>query len=148
MAESMEDFIDGVVDGNLTDDRIIQWLREVYDNGMSKSEIIELTNRMMKSGRTIEWGAEERALVDKHSTGGVGDKVSVPLAPALAACGMIVPMISGRGLGHTGGTLDKLESIPGFRTNLSIEEMQSQIREIGLACKSGRRYRKTMVCPT
>lgn len=133
MAESMEDFIDGVVDGNLTDDRIIQWLREVYDNGMSKSEIIELTNRMMKSGRTIEWGAEERALVDKHSTGGVGDKVSVPLAPALAACGMIVPMISGRGLGHTGGTLDKLESIPGFRTNLSIEEMQSQIREIGLA---------------
>lgn len=133
MAESMEDFIDGVVDGNLTDDRIIQWLREVYDNGMSKSEIIELTNRMMKSGRTIEWGAEERALVDKHSTGGVGDKVSIPLAPALAACGMIVPMISGRGLGHTGGTLDKLESIPGFRTNLSIEEMQSQIREIGLA---------------
>ena len=133
MAGSMEDFIDGVVDGNLTDDRIIQWLREVYDNGMSKSEIIELTNRMMKSGRTIEWGAEERALVDKHSTGGVGDKVSIPLAPALAACGMIVPMISGRGLGHTGGTLDKLESIPGFRTNLSIEEMQSQIREIGLA---------------
>lgn len=133
MSGTISEFIDGVVDGSLPDEDVISWLVGVYEDGLPQLETIELTRRMMTSGRTITWEPEETRLVDKHSTGGVGDKVSIVLAPALAACGMKVPMISGRGLGHTGGTLDKLESIPGFRTNLSLEEMQTQIREIGLA---------------
>ena len=133
MSGTISDFIDGVVDGSLSDEDVISWLVGVYENGLPQPETIELTRKMMTSGRTIRWEPGETCLVDKHSTGGVGDKVSIVLAPALAACGMKVPMISGRGLGHTGGTLDKLESIPGFRTNLSLEEMQTQIREIGIA---------------
>ena len=133
MSGTISEFIDGVVDGSLPDEDVISWLVGVYEDGLPQLETIELTRRMMTSGRTITWEPEETRLVDKHSTGGVGDKVSIVLAPALAACGMKVPMISGRGLGHTGGTLDKLESIPGFRTNLSLEEMQTQIREIGIA---------------
>ena len=133
MSGTISEFIDGVVDGSLSDEDVISWLVGVYEDGLPQLETIELTRKMMTSGRTIRWEPGETCLVDKHSTGGVGDKVSIVLAPALAACGMKVPMISGRGLGHTGGTLDKLESIPGFRTNLSLEEMQTQIREIGIA---------------
>ena len=89
---------------------------------------------MRYSGRCLEWPEEWKHLVvDKHSTGGVGDKISIPLAPALVACGLKVPMISGRGLGHTGGTLDKLESLPGFNVQLSIEEILSQVSEIGIS---------------
>ncbi|DAC24945.1 MAG TPA: thymidine phosphorylase, partial [Candidatus Poseidoniales archaeon] len=89
---------------------------------------------MMHSGKILKWPEEWKHLVvDKHSTGGVGDKVSIPLAPALAACGLKVPMISGRGLGHTGGTLDKLESIPGFNVQLHTQSIQDQVAEIGVA---------------
>ena len=117
MAISIRDFIEGVTDGSLSDDEIIEWLKDVYENGMSDSEVTELTLRMRDSGETVNWD-DNTKVVDKHSTGGVGDKVSIALAPALAACGLSVPMISGRSLGHTGGTLDKLESIPGFNTCL------------------------------
>merc|ERR1719495_2014367 len=93
----------------------------VYLHGLSADETSWLTRAMVNSGTTMSWPKEWKSLlVDKHSTGGIGDKVSLPLAPALAACGLKVPMISGRGLGITGGTLDKLESIPGYRVQLSL----------------------------
>ncbi|SVA70044.1 uncharacterized protein METZ01_LOCUS122898 [marine metagenome] len=110
------------------------WLRGVYDEGLAEPEIIALTEAMRDSGDVLEWGPDiSELIVDKHSTGGVGDKVSLVLAPALAACGLRVPMISGRGLGHTGGTLDKLESIPGFRVEISTAELRGQVNRIGVA---------------
>jgi pyrimidine-nucleoside phosphorylase len=134
MSASIADIVNGVVDGSLGDDQVIDWLRSVFENGLDEKSTITLTKSMRDSGRVLTWPKEWRHLVvDKHSTGGVGDKVSIVLAPALAAYGLKVPMISGRGLGHTGGTLDKLESIPGFRVDLSIDEMQKQVERIGLA---------------
>ena len=129
---SIDEFIGGIVDGNIPDDEVITWLRNVYERGLSESETVILTESMRDSGDVLRW-EDPQAIVDKHSTGGVGDKVSIPLAPALAACGLKVPMISGRGLGHTGGTLDKLESIPGLRVSLDAEEIIDQVNEIGLA---------------
>lgn len=99
-------------------------------NGMSTDETVALTQAMLHSGDVMKWNSD-KPIVDKHSTGGLGDKVSIPLAPMLACCGVSVPMISGRGLGPTGGTLDKLESIPGFRTDLSTQETQALATEIG-----------------
>ncbi|MFT7484446.1 MAG: thymidine phosphorylase, partial [Candidatus Paceibacteria bacterium] len=96
-------------------------------------ELGDWTRSMLNSGRVVTFDGLDRPTSDKHSTGGVGDKVSIPLAPAVAACGVAVPMISGRGLGHTGGTLDKLESIPGFSTELSEEQFQAAIRQVGVA---------------
>ena len=134
MSASIADIVNGVVDGSLGDEQVIDWLRSVFENGLDEKSTITLTKLMRDSGQVLTWPKEWRHLVvDKHSTGGVGDKVSIVLAPALAACGLKVPMISGRGLGHTGGTLDKLESIPGFRANLSIDEMQKQVERIGIA---------------
>ena len=134
MSASIADIVNGVVDGSLGDEQVIDWLRSVFENGLDEKSTITLTKSMRDSGRVLTWPKEWRHLVvDKHSTGGVGDKVSIVLAPALAACGLKVPMISGRGLGHTGGTLDKLESIPGFRANLSVDEMQKQVERIGIA---------------
>ena len=100
MVISIGDFIDGVVDGSLSDEQVILWLKAVYENGMSDSEVAELTIKMRDSGKILAWG-DNKKVGDKHSTGGVGDKVSIPLAPALAACGLSVPMVSGRSLGHT-----------------------------------------------
>jgi thymidine phosphorylase len=109
-------------------------LRAIFEFGIGPEETAELTNSMRINGRCLEWPEEcKHLVVDKHSTGGVGDKVSIPLAPALAACGLKVPMISGRGLGHTGGTLDKLESLPEFNVSLSIEEILLQVTDIGIA---------------
>ena len=134
MSASIADIVNGVVDGSLGDEQVIDWLRSVFETGLDEKSTITLTKLMRDSGQVLTWPKEWRHLVvDKHSTGGVGDKVSIVLAPALAACGLKVPMISGRGLGHTGGTLDKLESIPGFRVDLSIDEMQKQVERIGLA---------------
>ena len=134
MSASIADIVNGVVDGSLGDEQVIDWLQRVFENGLDEKSTITLTELMRDSGQVLTWPKEWRHLVvDKHSTGGVGDKVSIVLAPALAACGLKVPMISGRGLGHTGGTLDKLESIPGFRVDLSIDEMQKQVERIGLA---------------
>ena len=140
MAISIGEFIEGVTDGSLSDDEIIEWLKDVYENGMSDSEVTELTLRMRDSGETVNWD-DNTKVVDKHSTGGVGDKVSIALAPALASCGLSVPMISGRSLGHTGGTLDKLESIPGFNTDIGIEEFMNQVDEIGAGnCQPEERF--------
>ena len=134
MSASISDIVNGVGDGSLGEEQVIDWLRSVFENGLDEKSTITLTKSMRDSGRVLTWPKEWRHLVvDKHSTGGVGDKVSIVLAPALAAYGLKVPMISGRGLGHTGGTLDKLESIPGFRVDLSIDEMQKQVERIGLA---------------
>ena len=134
MSEAIHDLVQGVVDGSLSDDELTDWLRGVYDEGLAEPEIIALTEAMRDSGDVLEWGPDiSELIVDKHSTGGVGDKVSLVLAPALAACGLRVPMISGRGLGHTGGTLDKLESIPGFRVEISTDKLRGQVNRIGVA---------------
>src|SRR5438034_9873529 len=101
-------------------------------NGLSDQETLALTQAMLHSGRVLTLPSVKRPRVDKHSTGGVGDKISLPLAPLVAACGVIVPMVSGRGLGHTGGTLDKLESIPGFRTTLAPDVLRTQLDRIGV----------------
>ena len=123
-----------MVDGSLSDDELAEWLRDVFHEGFSEQDTVALTEAMRDSGDVLEWGSDISDLVvDKHSTGGVGDKVSLVLAPALASCGLKVPMISGRGLGHTGGTLDKLESIPGFSVEMGISEIREQVEGIGVA---------------
>ncbi len=119
--------------GRVPDYQMAALLMAVYLNGMSVEEIAALTGAMLDSGVKLKFDHLEVRCVDKHSTGGVGDKVSLVLAPLVASCGVAVPMISGRGLGHTGGTLDKLEAIPGFRTALSPEETVRQIETIGCA---------------
>ncbi len=134
MSDFIADMVNGVVDGSLNDEQVIDFLQKIFDEGLDEESTIKLTESMRDSGRVLSWPKEwSHLVVDKHSTGGVGDKVSIVLAPALAACGLKVPMISGRGLGHTGGTLDKLESIAGFRVDLSIDEMREQVEQIGLA---------------
>lgn len=124
--------IEEYVKGDIPDYQMSAFLMACYFQGMSKDETLTFTKLMLHSGEIIDLSDIDGVKVDKHSTGGVGDKVSLILAPIVAACGVPVPMISGRGLGHTGGTLDKLESIPGFRTNLSIPEYKKVIRETGL----------------
>lgn len=126
------DLIRGYVDGEVPDYQMSAFAMAVYFRGMTTRETIALTQALLASGETLKW-ADSIAKVDKHSTGGLGDKVSLVLAPIMACCGLQVPMLSGRGLGITGGTLDKLESIPGFRTNLSIEELQAITATIGCA---------------
>jgi len=134
MSDSIADMVNGVVDESLNDEQVIDFLKKIFDEGLDEDSTIKLTVSMRDSGRVLSWPKEwSHLVVDKHSTGGVGDKVSIVLAPALAACGLKVPMISGRGLGHTGGTLDKLESIAGFRVDLSIDEVREQVGQIGLA---------------
>jgi pyrimidine-nucleoside phosphorylase len=123
--------INGYVKGDVPDYQMASWAMAVYLRGMTVAEIAALTEHMLHSGITFEWPAGESPKVDKHSTGGIGDKVSLPLAPLLACCDLQVPMISGRGLGATGGTLDKLDAIPGFRTNLSTAEFQQVCRDVG-----------------
>ena len=116
------------------DSQVESVLKAIFIHGLNPEATASLTDSMRYSGRCLEWPQEWKHLVvDKHSTGGVGDKISIPLAPALTACGLKVPMISGRGLGHTGGTLDKLESLPGFDVQLSIEEILAQVEDIGIA---------------
>src|SRR5438309_12128446 len=123
--------INGYVRGDVPDYQMAAWAMAVYLRGMTVAETAALTEQMLYSGVTFKWPAGEAPKVDKHSTGGIGDKVSLPLAPLLACCDLQVPMISGRGLGATGGTLDKLESIPGFRTNLSLDEIQDVTERVG-----------------
>src|SRR3954454_2701630 len=123
--------ISGYVRNEVPDYQMASWAMAVYLRGMTVAEIAALTEHMLHSGITFEWPAGESPKVDKHSTGGIGDKVSLPLAPLLACCDLQIPMISGRGLGATGGTLDKLEAIPGFRTNLSTAEFQDVCRRAG-----------------
>ena len=119
---------------DVPDYQMAAWCMAVYFNGLTATETHALTDAMIRSGDTLDLGtALGRKVVDKHSTGGVGDKTSIAVGPILAACGVPLGKMSGRGLGHTGGTLDKLESIPGFRVELSIDEMVAQLRDVGLA---------------
>lgn len=131
--EDIETFIAGVADGSIPDYQSSAMLMAVFLNGLSDAELSTWTTAMLNSGHKFERGSYGRPAVDKHSTGGVGDKLSLPLGPAVAACGLAVPMISGRGLGHTGGTLDKLEAIPGLTVAIGPDEFVSQVRDIGIA---------------
>jgi pyrimidine-nucleoside phosphorylase len=119
--------------GEIPDYQFAAFLMAVYFQGLDPAETADLTRAMINSGRVLDLSDIKKPKIDKHSTGGVGDKVSLILAPLMASCGICVPMISGRGLGHTGGTLDKLESIPGFRTDLSLKKFRAQLRTVGTA---------------
>jgi pyrimidine-nucleoside phosphorylase len=132
-AGEIAEFIAAYAKGELPDYQAAAWAMAVYFKGMTPAETSALTKAMRDSGRVCQWPKESPRKVDKHSTGGVGDKVSLVLAPLLACAGVWVPMISGRGLGITGGTLDKLESIPGFRVGLSEKEALEQLKNIGVA---------------
>ena len=132
-ADAIRDFVRGATDGSWPDYQVSALLMAIVCRGMSVQEAAALTDAMVRSGRRLEWSEFGGIAVDKHSTGGVGDKTSLILAPLAAACGAIVPMMSGRGLGHTGGTLDKLEAIPGFRTRLTLDELRAALRRTGCA---------------
>jgi pyrimidine-nucleoside phosphorylase len=131
-SDELKFIIDGYVRGTVPEYQVASFLMATFFRGMTKEETYEFTRLMLHSGDVIDLSFIPGYKVDKHSTGGVGDKISLPLAPIVAACGVPVPMISGRGLGHTGGTLDKLEAITGFSTNLSIDEYKKVIAELGL----------------
>ncbi len=126
-------FVNGVTSGSLPDYQVAALLMAILLRGMTPQETAWLTDAMVRSGVRVGYSGLRATPVDKHSTGGVGDKTSIVLAPLAAACGAPVPMMSGRGLGHTGGTLDKLESIPGFRTALSLGELQRAVSSVGCA---------------
>ena len=140
--ELTDNQIDWVVDaytrGAVADEQMSALLMAILLNGMNAREISRWTNAMINSGERMNWSMLDRPTVDKHSTGGVGDKITLPLVPLVAACGGAVPQLSGRGLGHTGGTLDKMESIPGWKASLSNEEMLKVIQTSGgVICAAG-----------
>jgi pyrimidine-nucleoside phosphorylase len=124
-------FVRGATDGSWADYQLSALLMAIFLRDMTAEETADYTDAMMRSGIVADLSGVPGTKVDKHSTGGVGDKISIPLAPMVAACGVPVPMISGRGLGHSGGTLDKLESIPGFRTDLSLDAYRDQLARVG-----------------
>ena len=131
-ASEIEKFVAGATDGTWSAEQLGAMLMAITLQGMDDDETAALTQAMLHSGTTLDWPEHLRGrVVDKHSTGGVGDKISIPLAPILAVHGLCVPMISGRGLGHTGGTLDKLEAIPGFSTQQTPEQILHQVDEVG-----------------
>ncbi len=130
--EEISFLVNGFTSGEIPDYQMSAFLMAVFFSGMSDREVSALTDYMMHSGAVLDLSDIPGVKVDKHSTGGVGDKTSLVVAPIAAAAGVVVPMISGRSLGHTGGTLDKLESIPGFRTDLSVEQFRSQLKSMGL----------------
>ena len=131
----IEFFVRGIADDSISEGQISAFAMAIYFTDMQTEECVTLTRAMQNSGRTLQWQSLDLTgpVIDKHSTGGVGDKVSLMLAPMLAACGAFVPMISGRGLGHTGGTLDKLDSIPGYNTAPDVGQLQRIVQRIGCA---------------
>ncbi|MCJ7508212.1 MAG: thymidine phosphorylase, partial [candidate division Zixibacteria bacterium] len=131
--EELEFFINGFVEGEIPDYQMSALLMAIFLNGMDEQETFDLTLCLMRSGKILNLKSIPGIKVDKHSTGGVGDKVSLVLAPWVASCGVVVPLISGRSLGHTGGTLDKLASIPGFNTDISLKKFVSLLKANGLA---------------
>ena len=130
-AEEIAYLVRALSSGAMADYQMTAWLMAVFFQGLDDEETEALTLAMLHSGQTLDLGRVPGSKVDKHSTGGVGDKVSIALAPLVAACGVAVPMVSGRGLGHTGGTLDKLEAIPGFRTQLTPDEFARIVADVG-----------------
>ena len=134
-AEDIESYVRGVTDGSVTEGQVAAFSMAVFFQGMSLDERVALTRAMTHSGTVLDWAGKELdgPVLDKHSTGGIGDKVSLILGPLVAACGGYVPMISGRGLGHTGGTLDKLDSIPGYRSQPDTETLERVVRAAGCA---------------
>ena len=131
--DAIDGFVRGIADGSIGDAQIGAFAMAVVLNGMTAAETVALTLAMRDSGTILRWDDLPGPVLDKHSTGGVGDKVSLVLAPLLAACGAYVPMLSGRGLGHTGGTLDKLEAIPGYTTRVGLDRLREVVREAGCA---------------
>ena len=132
-AEEISCLVESYNTGSMPDYQMSAFLMAVYFAGMTDREVSSLTDSIVRTGETVDLSMIPGVKVDKHSTGGVGDKTSLIVGPIAAAAGVIVPKVTGRSLGHTGGTLDKLESIPGIRTNLSVDEFRSQLQEIGLA---------------
>ena len=143
-ADEIHHFIDGMTSGTVTDAQVAAFAMAVFFNGMTRDERVALTRSMTHSGTVLEWLDCPGPMLDKHSTGGIGDTVSLILAPAIAACGGFVPMISGRGLGHTGGTLDKLDSIPGYRSQPDLALFRKTVNEVGTAIigQLGHRHRR------
>jgi len=139
LSDSQIDWIiDAYTRGDVADEQMSALAMAILLNGMDRREIARWTGAMIASGERMDFSSLSRPTADKHSTGGVGDKVTLPLAPLVAACGVAVPQLSGRGLGHTGGTLDKLESIPGWRATLSNDEMLAQLESVGaVICAAG-----------
>ncbi|MFC5719043.1 thymidine phosphorylase [Streptomyces gamaensis] len=136
--EQIDWIIDAYTRGEVADEQMSALAMAILLNGMDRAEIARWTAAMIKSGERMDFSSLPRPTSDKHSTGGVGDKITLPLAPLVAACGAAVPQLSGRGLGHTGGTLDKMESIPGWRALLSNDEMMDVLREVGaVICAAG-----------
>jgi thymidine phosphorylase len=136
--EAIDWLIDSYTKGQVADEQMSAMAMAILLNGMNRREIKDLTMAMIASGERLNFDTLGAATADKHSTGGVGDKITLPLAPLVAVFGVAVPQLSGRGLGHTGGTLDKLESIPGWRANLSNAEMRSQLEQVGaVICAAG-----------
>src|SRR6516162_840034 len=134
--EEIASFVRGYMASEIADYQAAAWLMAVYLNGMTPDETKTLTREMRDSGTVLDLSSIRGMKIDKHSTGGVGDKTSMMVAPIAAACGVAVPMITGRALGHTGGTLDKLESIPGYRTALSLVEFESVLQKCGASIVS------------
>ncbi|HEX8489126.1 MAG TPA: thymidine phosphorylase, partial [Propionibacteriaceae bacterium] len=130
--------IEGYTRGVVAEEQMSALAMAVFFRGLSRPELVGWTGAMIASGERLDFSSLSRPTADKHSTGGVGDKITLPLAPLVAACGVAVPQLSGRGLGHTGGTLDKLESIPGWRASLSNADMMRQLEEVGaVICAAG-----------
>ncbi len=137
-ASEVEWVIRAYTDGAIADEQMAALSMAIFFNGLSRDELVGWTAAMIATGERLDFSGLSRPTADKHSTGGVGDKITLPLAPLVAACGVAVPQLSGRGLGHTGGTLDKLESIPGWRAALSNDEMLSQLEAVGaVICAAG-----------
>src|SRR3954468_4042019 len=133
-AEELAELMRGYAEGSIPDYQLAAFCMAVYFRGLSSAETYAMTDALIRTGETVDLhGALGRKVVDKHSTGGVGDKTSIAVGPVVAACGVSFGKMSGRGLGHTGGTLDKLESIPGFRVEVTTDEFVAQVREVGLA---------------
>jgi thymidine phosphorylase len=136
--EQIDWVVDAYTRGEVADEQMSALAMAILLNGMERREIARWTQAMIRTGSRMDWSSLDRPTADKHSTGGVGDKITLPLAPLVAACGVAVPQLSGRGLGHTGGTLDKLESIRGWRASLTSEQMLAQLGDVGaVICAAG-----------
>lgn len=136
--EQIDWVVDAYTRGVVADEQMSALAMAIFLNGMDREEIARWTNAMIESGERMSFASLSRPTADKHSTGGVGDKITLPLAPLVAACGVAVPQLSGRGLGHTGGTLDKMEAIPGWRADLTNEELFAQLEDVGaVVCAAG-----------